>query len=134
VLLWGCVVQVAYKAVEDLAAVWCEWAEMEIRAHHFQQALALCRRATQQPAETLGRQADSEWHAASHGPLSRTSPSAGALAHFQKHTFCIATCSCGHVLWLYLGGWGQRWWGIVCPRLQCILGLVQGRRSWCSPR
>lgn len=53
-------VQVGYKMVEDLAAVWCEWAEMEIRAQNFKQALALCRRATQQPPETMGRFPDGE--------------------------------------------------------------------------
>eukprot|EP00854_Cymbomonas_tetramitiformis_P009271 gene9271-10982_t len=39
-------VQVNYKAVDDLATVWCEWAEMELRHQNFQSALDLMRRAT----------------------------------------------------------------------------------------
>ena len=32
-------VQVGYKRVEDLANMWCEWAEMELRLENFEQAL-----------------------------------------------------------------------------------------------
>ena len=42
-------VLVPYKGVEDLAAVWCEWAEMELRHNNFAPALALMRRATTKP-------------------------------------------------------------------------------------
>ena len=41
--------QVAYKYVEDLATVWCEWCEMELRHKNFKSALELMRRATYTP-------------------------------------------------------------------------------------
>eukprot|EP00899_Mesostigma_viride_P029614 jgi/Mesvir1/9838/Mv22381-RA.2 len=41
--------QVPFKAVDDLACVWCEWAEMELRHNNFTEALDLMRRATQEP-------------------------------------------------------------------------------------
>jgi lipopolysaccharide biosynthesis regulator YciM len=39
--------QVPYKYVDDLATVWCEWAEMELRHNNFKSALQLMRRATE---------------------------------------------------------------------------------------
>lgn len=41
--------QVAYVKVEDLAAVWCEWAEMEIRHEKPETALKLMHKATVMP-------------------------------------------------------------------------------------
>lgn len=41
--------QVPFKYVDDLATVWCEWAEMELRAQNFRSALELLRRATAEP-------------------------------------------------------------------------------------
>ena len=38
-----------FRTVDDLAAVWCEAAEMEIRHKHYQEALALLRTATREP-------------------------------------------------------------------------------------
>ncbi|PWA55958.1 hypothetical protein CTI12_AA422910 [Artemisia annua] len=43
-------VQVNYKAVDNLASVWCEWAEMELRHKNFKGALELMRRATAEPS------------------------------------------------------------------------------------
>jgi tetratricopeptide (TPR) repeat protein len=40
---------VGYKHVDDLATVWCEWAELELRHNQFAAALSLMRRATKQP-------------------------------------------------------------------------------------
>ncbi|VFQ63782.1 unnamed protein product [Cuscuta campestris] len=48
-------VQVNYKAVDHLAAVWCEWAEMELRHKNFKQALELMRRATAEPSVEVKR-------------------------------------------------------------------------------
>jgi len=45
---------VRFKAVEDLATVWCEWAEMELRHKHFPEALRLMQRATAVPAQARG--------------------------------------------------------------------------------
>ncbi|WIA16429.1 hypothetical protein OEZ85_013118 [Tetradesmus obliquus] len=42
-------VQVPYKYVDDLASVWCEWAEMELRHNNFKSALQLMCRATEVP-------------------------------------------------------------------------------------
>merc|ERR1712112_247662 len=40
---------VAYMKVEDLAAVWCEWVEMELRHDNWEESLKLLRRATAPP-------------------------------------------------------------------------------------
>ena len=38
-----------FKTVDDLASVWCEWAEMELRAKNYASALDLMRKATSVP-------------------------------------------------------------------------------------
>ncbi|PKA56207.1 hypothetical protein AXF42_Ash011136 [Apostasia shenzhenica] len=48
-------VQVNYKTVDNLASVWCEWAEMELRHKNFQAALELMRRATAEPSVEVKR-------------------------------------------------------------------------------
>lgn len=48
-------VQVNYKTLDDLASVWCEWAEMELRHKNFKGALALLRRATAEPSVEIKR-------------------------------------------------------------------------------
>ncbi|KAK4753245.1 hypothetical protein SAY87_022043 [Trapa incisa] len=48
-------VQVNYKTVDNLASVWCEWAEMELRHHNFNKALELMRRATAEPSVEVKR-------------------------------------------------------------------------------
>jgi pre-mRNA-splicing factor SYF1 len=40
---------VPFKYVDDLATVWCEWAEMELRHNNFKAALELMRQATAVP-------------------------------------------------------------------------------------
>ncbi|KAG1371591.1 PsbB mRNA maturation factor Mbb1, chloroplastic [Cocos nucifera] len=48
-------VQVNYKAVDNLASVWCEWAEMMLRHKNFKKALELMRRATAEPSVEVKR-------------------------------------------------------------------------------
>ncbi|XP_024984544.1 pre-mRNA-splicing factor SYF1 isoform X3 [Cynara cardunculus var. scolymus] len=48
-------VQVNYKAVDNLASIWCEWAEMELRHKNFKGALELMRRATAEPSAEVKR-------------------------------------------------------------------------------
>ncbi|BBN08894.1 pre-mRNA-splicing factor SYF1 [Marchantia polymorpha subsp. ruderalis] len=48
-------VQVGFKAVDDLATVWCEWAEMLIRHKKFKGALKLMWRATTEPTLAVRR-------------------------------------------------------------------------------
>ncbi len=48
--------QVELKYMDDLATVWCEWAEMELRHKNFKRALSLMRQATQPPASLGTRQ------------------------------------------------------------------------------
>lgn len=48
-------VQVNYKAVDHLASVWCEWAEMELRHKNFKGALELMRQATAVPSVEVKR-------------------------------------------------------------------------------
>ncbi|XP_051132714.1 uncharacterized protein LOC127252541 [Andrographis paniculata] len=48
-------VQVNYKAVDHLASIWCEWAEMELRHKNFKGALELMRRATAEPSVEVKR-------------------------------------------------------------------------------
>lgn len=43
-------VKVPYKRVDDLAEVWCSWAEMEIRNSNYGEALRVMSRATSTPA------------------------------------------------------------------------------------
>jgi len=44
---------VNFRAVDDLASVWCEWAEMELRHREYDQALAVARRAVGQRKAAL---------------------------------------------------------------------------------
>lgn len=39
-------VQVGYKRVEDLANMWCEWAEMELRMENFEGALEVLKQVS----------------------------------------------------------------------------------------
>eukprot|EP00879_Flechtneria_rotunda_P016677 GHRR01017452.1.p1 GENE.GHRR01017452.1~~GHRR01017452.1.p1 ORF type:complete len:759 (+),score=226.66 GHRR01017452.1:413-2689(+) len=48
-IIFNKAVQVPFKYVDDLATVWCEWAEMELRHSNFKSALDLMRRATSVP-------------------------------------------------------------------------------------
>lgn len=48
-------VQVNYKTVDNLASIWCEWAEMELRHKNFKEALALMRKATAEPSVEVKR-------------------------------------------------------------------------------
>ncbi|CAD7697059.1 unnamed protein product [Ostreobium quekettii] len=48
-------VQVQYKYVDDLASVWCEWAEMELRHQNFKRAMEVMRRATAAPQSSRER-------------------------------------------------------------------------------
>jgi pre-mRNA-splicing factor SYF1 len=47
--------EIPYRRVDDLAEVWCEWAEMEVRAGNFDEALRVLARATQPPNSALER-------------------------------------------------------------------------------
>ncbi|CAJ2634310.1 unnamed protein product [Trifolium pratense] len=48
-------VQVNYKTVDNLASVWCEWAELELKHKNFKGALELMRRATAEPSAEVKR-------------------------------------------------------------------------------
>jgi pre-mRNA-splicing factor SYF1 len=48
-------VQVNYKTVDNLASVWCEWAELELKHKNFKGALELMRRATAEPSVEVKR-------------------------------------------------------------------------------
>lgn len=50
------VLQARYKYVDDLASVWCEWAEMELRHKNFKAALEVMRRATATPSRPRTRE------------------------------------------------------------------------------
>ncbi|XP_058749786.1 uncharacterized protein LOC131622761 [Vicia villosa] len=43
-------VQVNYKTMDNLASVWCEWAELELKHENFEGALELMKRATAEPS------------------------------------------------------------------------------------
>ncbi|XP_033228299.1 pre-mRNA-splicing factor syf1 homolog [Belonocnema kinseyi] len=51
---------VAYMKVDDLASVWCEWAEMECRHKNFTEALRLMHRATAMPTRKVAYHDESE--------------------------------------------------------------------------
>jgi len=40
---------VNYKTVDDLANIWCEWAEMELRHHNYKMSLEVMKKATRPP-------------------------------------------------------------------------------------
>lgn len=48
-------VQVNYKTVDNLASIWCEWAELELKHKNFKGALELMRRATAEPSVEVKR-------------------------------------------------------------------------------
>ncbi|KAK3532152.1 hypothetical protein QTP86_009020, partial [Hemibagrus guttatus] len=48
--IFGKATKVNYKQVDDLAAVWCEYGEMELRHENYDQALRILRKATAIPA------------------------------------------------------------------------------------
>ena len=47
------------KYVDDLASIWCEWAEMELRHKNYKKALELLREATSRPARPRSREEES---------------------------------------------------------------------------
>ncbi|KAL1124380.1 hypothetical protein AAG570_001009, partial [Ranatra chinensis] len=51
---------VEYTKVEDLASVWCEWAEMEIRNENYEGALKLLQKSTVMPSRKVAYHDDSE--------------------------------------------------------------------------
>ncbi len=48
--------QAPFKYVDDLASVWCEWCEMELRHKNFKRALEIMRRATAAPVRPRKRE------------------------------------------------------------------------------
>ncbi|KAM7528498.1 hypothetical protein LguiB_031908 [Lonicera macranthoides] len=54
-VIFDMAVQVNFKAVDNLASVWCKWAEMELKHKNFGGALELMRRATAEPSIELKR-------------------------------------------------------------------------------
>lgn len=52
--------QVNYAKVDDLASVWCEWAEMEIRHENYDEALKLMQKATVLPSRKVAYHDDTE--------------------------------------------------------------------------
>lgn len=52
--------QVNYAKVDDLASVWCEWAEMEIRHENYEEVLKLMQRATVLPSRKVAYHDDTE--------------------------------------------------------------------------
>lgn len=47
-------VRATCRKVDDLATVWCEWAEFELRQNNFSHALTVLRRATEEPPKHAG--------------------------------------------------------------------------------
>lgn len=52
--------EVSFVKVDDLAHVWCEWAEMEIRNENYEEALKLMYKATVLPARKVAYHDDTE--------------------------------------------------------------------------
>ncbi len=72
--------QAKFKYVDDLATVWCEWAEMELRHKNFKRALDLMRRATVPPARAGPRRSQEEMHGPVQGRLYRRCADALSLS------------------------------------------------------
>jgi len=52
--------QVPYAKVDDLAAIWCEWGEMELRHENYEEALRLMHRATAAPSRKVAYHDETE--------------------------------------------------------------------------
>ncbi|XP_074655253.1 pre-mRNA-splicing factor SYF1-like [Tubulanus polymorphus] len=52
--------KVAYKHVDDLASVWCEWAEMEIRHENYEECLKLMQKASAPPSRKVSYHDETE--------------------------------------------------------------------------
>ncbi|XP_050306886.1 pre-mRNA-splicing factor syf1 homolog isoform X1 [Anthonomus grandis grandis] len=59
-LIFEKAIEVQYIKVDDLASVWCEWTEMEIRNENYEEALKLMHRATVLPARKVAYHDESE--------------------------------------------------------------------------
>ncbi|KAF8065563.1 Xab2 [Scenedesmus sp. PABB004] len=59
-VIFGKATQVPFRYVDDLATVWCEWAEMELRHANYATALDVMRRATAVPARPRKLSPDEE--------------------------------------------------------------------------
>ncbi|KAL6771434.1 XAB2 [Auxenochlorella protothecoides x Auxenochlorella symbiontica] len=58
--IYGKAAEVPYKYVDDLATIYCEWAEMEMRAKAYKKALALMRTATTPPQRPRTREEENK--------------------------------------------------------------------------
>ena len=78
--------------MDDLATVWCEWAEMELRHKNFKRALDLMRRATVPPVRAGPRRSQEEMQGPVQGRLYRrcgaASPENAVLA-VRHSTFAL---------------------------------------------
>ncbi|XP_064649238.1 pre-mRNA-splicing factor SYF1-like [Lineus longissimus] len=52
--------KVPYKHVDDLASVWCEWTEMELRHENYEEALKLMQKATAPPPRKVAYHDEAE--------------------------------------------------------------------------
>lgn len=59
-LIFEKAIHVAFVKVDDLAAIWCEWAEMEIRNENYEECLRLMHRATAMPSRRIAYHDDNE--------------------------------------------------------------------------
>lgn len=59
--------QVNFKAADHLAAVWCEWTEMELRHHNSEGAIDLVRQATSEPSIEVRRRTSELYQAIQSG-------------------------------------------------------------------
>lgn len=59
-LIFSKAVQVEYKHVDDLASVWCEWGEMELRHDNSEEALKLMQKATTPPPRKVAYHDETE--------------------------------------------------------------------------
>mmetsp|Transcript_13419 Transcript_13419/g.21996 ORF Transcript_13419/g.21996 Transcript_13419/m.21996 type:complete len:907 (-) Transcript_13419:204-2924(-) len=47
--------EVEYRSVEELCAIWCAWAEMEMKHEHYEEALAVMQQAVTEPLSSIKR-------------------------------------------------------------------------------
>ncbi|KAL1497113.1 hypothetical protein ABEB36_008125 [Hypothenemus hampei] len=59
-LIFEKAIEVEYVKVDDLASVWCEWAEMELRNENYEEAVKLMHRATVLPAKKVAYHDETE--------------------------------------------------------------------------
>ena len=82
---WEKAVAVNYKTVDELANVWCAWAEMEMHHENFDEALAIMEQAVHTPDTSAGKGRKGGMRTNSSSSSSSSDPDSGSVAADKLH-------------------------------------------------